>query len=169
MSLVKGPFKFRWGDNALNNVSEISVDYTVDTSDTTTLDGNSHTVQTGMSASVTFTLLENDIPALAVVLPQYFVNTGGTLSTGETVTSEDGAIDIVAASCSSTEIHNPLDVYACGPVSDTQVMRLVNAKTQIDSIDFGDGLRTVAIQFIGEPQNGQAVAQFLNSSETFVS
>ncbi len=169
MSLVKGPFKFKWGANTLNNVSEISVDYTVDTSDTTTLDGNKFTVQTGMSATVTFTLLENDIASLATVLPQYHVANGQTLSTGETVTNAAGAIDVVAASCSSTEIYNPLDIYACGPAGDSQVLRLVNARTQIDSIDVADGLRTVAIMFVGEPQGGDAVVQFLNSSETFVS
>ena len=76
---IQGPFKFKWGANTLNNVSEISVDYTVDTSDTTTLDGNKFTVQTGMSATVTFTLLENDIASLATVLPQYHVANGKTL------------------------------------------------------------------------------------------
>ena len=169
MSLVKGPFKFKWGANTLSNVSEISVDYTVDSSDTTTLDGNKYTVQTGMSATVTFTLLDNDIASLATVLPQYYVAVGETLSTGETVSKAGGAIDVVAASCSSTDIYHPLDIYACGPDQDTQVLRLVNARTQIDSIDVADGLRTVAIQFIGEPQGGDGVVQFLNSGESFVS
>lgn len=77
MALVKGPFNFKWGANTLNNVSEISVDYTVDSSDTTTLDGNRYTVQTGTSASITLTLLENDIASLATLLPQFYVPMGG--------------------------------------------------------------------------------------------
>lgn len=167
MALVKGPFNFKWGANTLSNVSEISVDYTVDTSDTTTLDGNKYTTQTGMSATVTLTLLDNDIASLATVLPQFYVPMGGTLSTGETVTQSQGAIDITAASCTTSDVYNQLDIYACG--TNAQVMRLVRARTQIDSIDIGDGLRTVAVLFIGEPNSGDAVVQFLQDDETFVS
>lgn len=167
MSLVKGPFNFKWGDNSLNNVSEISVDYAVETSDTTTLDGNKYTTQTGMSATVTLTLLDNDIASLATVLPQFYVPMGGTLSTGETVTQAQGAIDITAASCTTSDVYNQLDIYSCG--TNAQVMRLVRARTQIDSIDVSDGLRTVAVLFIGEPQAGDAVVQFVQDNETFVS
>jgi hypothetical protein len=92
---------------------------------------------------------------------------GGTLSTGETVTQTQGAIDITAASCTTSDVYNQLDIYACG--TNAQVMRLVNARTQVDSIDIGDGLRTVAVLFIGEPQSGDAVVQFLQDDETFVS
>lgn len=167
MSLVKGPFNFKWGANTLRNVSEISVDYSVDSSDTTTLDGNKYTTQTGMSATVTLTLLDNDIASLATVLPQFYVPAGGVLSTGETVTQPQGAIDITAASCTTSSVYNQLDIYACG--TNAQVMRLVRARTQIDSIDISDGLRTVAVQFVGEPLSGSAVVQFLQDNETFVS
>jgi len=167
MSLVKGPFTFKWGVNTLNNISEISFDYSVDTNDTTTLDGSKFTVQTGMSATATLTLLYNDIASLAVVLPQYYVAKGETLSTGETVAQDQGAIDVTAASCTTSDVYNQLDIYACG--TNAQVLRLVNCRTQIDSIDISDGLRTVAVQFIGEPTSGQAVVQFLQDNETFVS
>lgn len=167
MSLVKGPFNFKWGANQLNNVSEISVDYATETSDTTTLDGNKYMIETGHSATVTLTLLDNDIASLATVLPQFYVPMGGTLSTGETVTQSQGAIDITAASCTTSSVYNQLDIYACG--TNAQVMRLVRARTQIDSIDVSDGLRTVAVMFISEPQAGDAVVQFLQDNETFVS
>lgn len=167
MSLVKGPFNFKWGANNINNVTDISVDYSVDTSDTSTLDGNKYTVQTGMSASVTLTLADNDIASLAMLLPQFYVPMGEQLSTGQTVTNPDGAIDITAASCTTSDVYNPLDIYACG--SGAQVMRLVNARTQVDSVDIADGLRTVAVMFIGEPDAGDARVQFLSSDETFVS
>lgn len=167
MSLVKGPFNFKWGANTLKNVSDISVDYSVDTSDTSTLDGNKYTVQTGMSATVTLTLLDNDIASLATVLPQFYVPMGGTLSTGETVSNSAGAIDIKAASCTTSDVYNQLDIYACG--TNAQVLRLVRCRTQVDSIDIGDGLRTIAVQFVGEPINGAAVVQLLQDDETFVS
>lgn len=163
MSIVKGPFNFKWGANQLHNVSDISVDYSVETSDTTTLDGNNWSVQTGMSATVTLTLMENDVASLAMVLPQYYVAQGGTLSTGETVVNPEGAVDIVAASCAAEETHNHLDIFACG--SGAQVLRLVNARTQVDSVDIGDGLRTVAVMFVGEPESGQGVIQFGNTQD----
>ncbi len=167
MSLVKGPFNFKWGANSLYNISDISVDYSVDSNDTTTLDGNKYTTQTGMSASVTLTLLDNDIASLATVLPQYYVPMGGVLSTGETVTQAQGAIDIAAASCTTSTVYNQLDIYACG--TNAQVMRIPRSRTQVDSVDVADGLRTVAVQFIGEPLSGKGVIQFLQDNETFVS
>lgn len=167
MSLVKGPFNFKWGSNSLNNISEISFDYEVESSDTSTLDGRKYSVETGMSAMVTLTLLYNDVASLAVVLPQYYVANGETLSTGETVTDAAGAIDIKAASCETSDVFNQLDIYACG--TNKQVLRLVRARTEVESIDIGDGLRTVAIKFIGEPQAGEGVVQFLHDDETFVS
>lgn len=167
MSLVKGPFRFKWGANEVNNVSDISVDYSVDSSDTSTLDGNKYTVETGMSATVTLTLLDNDIASLAMLLPQFYVPTGQTLSTGQTVTSTTGAIDVTAASCTTSTVYNQLDIYACG--TNAQVLRLVNCRTQVDSVDISDGLRTVAVKFIGEPASGDGVIQFLTDNETFVS
>ena len=167
MALVKGPFNFKWGANSLYNVSDISVDYSVDTNDTTTLDGNKYTVQTGMSATITLTLLDNDIASLATILPQFYVPMGGTLSTGETVSQAQGAIDVTAASCTTSDVYNQLDIYACG--SNAQVLRIPRCRTQIDSVDVSDGLRTVAVQFIGEPLSGKARLQFLQDNETFVS
>lgn len=167
MSLVKGPFNFKWGNNSINNVSDISVDYAVDTSDTSTLDGNKYTVQTGMSTTVTLTLLDNDIASLAMLLPQFYKAQGEVLSTGETVANPAGAIDVTAASCTTSDVYNQLDIYACG--SNAQVLRLVHARTQIDSVDIADGLRTVAVMFIGEPVGNDASIQFLADNETFVS
>jgi hypothetical protein len=167
MSLVKGPFNFKYGANTISNVSDISVDFSVDTSDTTTLDGNKYTVETGMSATVTMTLLDNDIASLAMVLPQFYVAKNGVLSTGETVTQNQGAIDVKAASCTTSTVYAQLDIYACG--TNAQVLRLVRARTQVDSVDIGDGLRTVAVKFIGEPVAGTGVIQFLQDNETFVS
>jgi hypothetical protein len=169
MALVRGPFKFKWGTNVLSNISEMDFSYDVEESDTSTLDGNKYTIQTGLSASATLTLLDNDVASLATILPQYYVAKGAKLSTGETVGADKGAVDIAAASCSSSVTYNNLDIWACGANDNTEVMRLVNARTQVDSIDLGDGLRTVQIKFIGEPKPGHGAVQFLNSKESFVS
>lgn len=162
MAVVKGPFNVKWGANELTDVSELSLDYEQSTNDYTTIDGRTIIIDGGINASMSLTLLSTDIPALAVVLPQYFVANGGTLSTGETVSDPDGAIDVKAASCDSEPVYDDLDIEACG--SPSQVFRLKNAKSRIESIDFADNvLRTITVQFVGEPVQGEANIQFFKS------
>jgi hypothetical protein len=162
MALVKGPFDLTWGNNTLRDVSEISNDYSQDSNDYSTVDNRRYTVDGAIAASVTLTLLVSDVPALSAVLPQYHVPNGGTLSSGETVTSEDGAIDLVAASCDTDPVYNDLDIASCG--ANAQVFRLKNARTKIDSIDFADNaIRTVSVQFIGEPEQGVGAIQFFKA------
>lgn len=167
MALVRGPFNFKWGANSLFNVSEVAFDYTVDTNDTTTLDGKTYSIQTGTSAIATLTLLDNDIASLATILPQYYVPAGGTLSTGQTVGDPSGSIDVAAAACNTNPIFNQLDIYACG--TNAEVLRIPRARTQIDAVDIADGLRTVSVSFVGEPTGNGAAVQFLRDNESYVS
>ena len=104
MATVKGPFIVKWGNNTLSNVQDYSFDYSVDSSDYTTLDGKKVTFDGAVSASASIQLLRSDVAALATVLPQYFVPQGGTMSTGEVVANSGGAIDIGAASCNATPV-----------------------------------------------------------------
>lgn len=159
MALVKGPFDLRWGNNTLTDVSEISLDYEQESNDYSTVDNRRYTVDGAISASVSLTFLASDVAALAVVLPQYHVPNGGTLSTGESVIDADGAIDIVAASCETEPTYDNLEVIACG--TNGQVFRLVNARTKVESMEFADNaVRTVTVQFVGEPEAGDASIQF---------
>lgn len=165
MALVRGPFDLKWGTNTLVDVSEISLDYSQDSNDYTTVDNRKYTIEGGITASVTLTFLGSDVAALAAVLPQYHVANGGHLSSGETVTGSEGAIDIVAAvGCTFDPVYNDLDVIACG--TNSQVFRLKNARTKIDSMDFTDNsVRTVVVQFIGEPDAGVGVIQFFREND----
>lgn len=163
MALVRGPFDLRWGSNTLQDVSEISLDYEQETNDYTTVDNRRYTIDGAITASVTVTFLGSDVAALAAVLPQFHVANGGTLSTGETVTDADGAIDVVAASCESDPVYNNLDIVSCG--TNGQVFRLNNARTRIDSMEFADNaVRTVSIAFVGEPAAGEANIQFFKEN-----
>lgn len=165
MALVRGPFDLKWGVNTLVDVSEISLDYAQDSNDYTTVDNRKYSIEGGITASVTLTFLGSDVAALAAVLPQYHVANGGNLSSGETVTGTAGAIDIVAAvGCTFDPVYNDLDVIACG--TNSQVFRLKNARTKIDSMDFADNsVRTVSVQFIGEPDAGVGVIQFFGEDD----
>lgn len=167
MALVKGPFDLKWGNNTLVDVSEISLDFEQETSDYSTVDNRKYVVDGAINASVSLTFLASDVPALAAVLPQYHVANGGTLSSGETVTSADGAIDVKAASCDANPVYNDLDVIACG--ANGQVFRLKNARTKIESMEFADNaIRTVTVQFIGEPAQGIANIQFFGENDIAV-
>lgn len=156
MSKVKGPFDLEWGNNTLADVGEIDVDWDQDTESFNTVQHNRFEVDGGLLVKVTITLLATDIAALAAVLPQFFVAQGGTMSTGDSVDSSVGAIDL-AANCDE-ETHNDLDITSCGDPG--QTMRIVNARTRVNSVDNTDKLRSVMVEFIGEPAGGQGAVQF---------
>lgn len=158
MALVRGPFDLKWGDNTLLNIEEISVDYEQDSEDYTTVQHQSIQLDGAIKASVTLTLLASDVAALSVVLPQYHVNNGGVMSTGETVNNAYGAIDVVALDCDQSPVYNDLDVISCA--NPGEVFRLVNARTKLDSIEFDDKVRKVMVQFVGEPAQGDGSVQF---------
>lgn len=158
-NLVKGNFEIKWGANELYDISEISLDYEQNSNDYETVQGGTYTVEGAIRASVTLTLLKSDVESLAVVLPQYYRANGSVMSSGETVTSEDGAIDVQAASCDTAPTYNDLDIVACGDPGD--VFRLKNARTVIDSMEFADNsVRTVTVRFVGEPGPGVGNIQF---------
>jgi hypothetical protein len=156
MALVKGPFELTWGANTLTDIEEIEVSYEPASEDYTTVQHSTYEVDGPVKAGVTLTLLGTDIASLAAVLPQHFVAQGGTMSTGETVDSSVGAIDVVPT-CDDT-VNNDLEILSCGV--DGQVLRLVNARTRIESIENDATLRKVMVKFIGESAGGVAPVQF---------
>jgi hypothetical protein len=168
MATLKGPFIVKWGNNTLQNVQDYSFDYSVDSSDYTTLDGKKTTFDGAVSASASIQLLRSDVPALATVLPQYYVPQGGTMSTGEIVANAGGAIDVGAASCNSTPVYNNLDIISCG--TNATVVRLVNCRTSIDSIDLQDStVLTFTIRFSSEPTGNSGSVQVFTSSTGSIS
>lgn len=158
MALRRGPWDIQWGGNAVTDIEEMDVSVDQDSTDFTTMDHRTYTLDGPISASVTLTLLRSDIPVLAALLPQYFVPNGGTLSTGEKVNHAQGAIDVSAAQCDTNPIYGNLDIISCG--NPGQVFRLVNARTKIDSLDFDTNIGKVLVQFIGEPAQGDGNIQF---------
>lgn len=158
MAFRKGPFEFQWGGNTLTDIEEAETNVEQDTEERTTLANTTYEFDGPIKASATIKLMRSDLPALAAVLPQYFVPNGGVLSTGETVNNAEGAIDVKSASCDSSSVYNDLDIISCG--SPGQVFRLVNARTKIDAVEFDQYLGTVSVRFIGEPAPGEANVQF---------
>lgn len=147
--LVKGPFLLKWGANPILSVSELGFNYDVASNDYETVQGQTFHVDGAINASIEVTLLESDVAALATIVPQYHVPKGGYLSTGEEVTADEGAIDIVAASCETITTKYPLDITSCNG----QVTRLVNATTSLSNVNLdNNSLRTVTVTFRGEPE-----------------
>ena len=148
------------GENPILDVSEIAFNYDVATNDYETVDGRTYTIDGAITASIEVTLLSSDVAALATILPQYYVPEGQKMSTGE-IAPEGGAIDIVAASCDTTNTNYDLDIISCTG----DVTRLVNARTSLSTVDIADNsLRTVTITFRGEPEQGAAVIQFFGGA-----
>lgn len=155
--LIKGPFNFKWGDNLLTDIEEVDISHEIASDDFETLQGKTYEVDGAFKVSATITLLASDIPSLAVILPQHFVENGGVMSTGETVNNADGAIDVKAASCDESTIYNNLDIISCA--NPANVLRIVNARTKIDGIELDSKLQKVMVKFVGESEAGEATIQ----------
>ena len=132
-------------------VGEFTLNYDQATNDYETLDGQTFTIEGAITVSADVQFLASDVAALRVFLPQYYVAPGEKLSTGETVSAEsgsEGAIDIVAAQCDTTDTTYPLIVTSCNG----EVLRIPNCKTSISSVDLDNNvLRTVTLTFRGVP------------------
>src|SRR5690606_12763833 len=111
--------------------------------------------------SAIITLIGTDIPALAAVLPQHFKAVGETLSTGEEVTDEDGAIDVVPSDWDESITYNDLDIVSCGDPSN--VLRIVNARTKIEGMEMDNMSRRIMVKFVGESASDQATVQFFRT------
>lgn len=164
--MFKGPFTVRFGATTITDVMDYSPTFDVTSNDYSTIDGRTSTITTGIRASVEVQLRGLTPAAVATVLPQYFKAMGEKLSTGQTVTNSDGAIDIVPAACSDEDIANDLDIVDC---TGALAVRINNAVASISSIDMQDGaLLTITVAFTGQPEQGQAVAQVLGGTDVEV-
>ena len=158
MSLIKGPFTLKWGDNTVTDVESIDVSHEIDSADYETLQGKNIELDGSYKVNATITLLASDIPALAALLPQFFVPNGGVLSTGETVNQADGAIDVSPSACDTDTVYNNLDVISCETLA--HVFRIVNARTKIEGIEFDNKVRKIMVKFVGEASSNEATVQF---------
>lgn len=160
--IVKGPFSCRWGNNPILDVSELAFNYDVATNDYETIQGDTYTIDGAITASVDLTLLASDVEALSTIFPQYYVAEGEAMSDG-TIAPEGGAIDIVAASCDTTDTTYPLDITSCNG----QTLRLRNARTSLSGIDIADSaVRTVTVTFRGEAQGAGIIQMFATATES---
>jgi len=158
MSLIKGPFTIKWGSNVIADVEEISIDHSISSDEFETIQGKTYEIDGAYKVSAIITLLASDIPALAAILPQHFVANGGVLSTGETVTSAAGAIDVVPGACDESVTYNDLDIMSCA--STANVARIVNARTKIEGIEVDGKIQKVMVKFVGESATDEASIQF---------
>lgn len=166
MPLIKGPFDLSWRGNTIADVEEIDVEVEQDEEDYSTVQHSTYTLDGPIKANITLTLLKSDVATLRLVFPQYHVANGGQLSTGETVNEQNGAIDWVALNCDDSTYYGNLDINACGTQS--QVLRLVNARTRIDGIDIDDKVLKVMVKFLGEPDQGEGAIQFFEENSISV-
>lgn len=144
---VKGPFDLKYGANTLAEIEKVDISYDVDSDDKKTVQGHNKTFYGAHKVAVKATFLENDVPSLGVVLPQYYVPHSGVLSTGETVTDVDGAIDVVPGGCNAGATTESLIISSCG--SDGQILRVLECATELTGISMDEKYRTVEVTFTG--------------------
>lgn len=156
MALIRAPFTLEYCGNELSCVEDISIDFEVDEEEFECVQGNTITEQFNTKVEVELTFLETDVASLAAVLPQFFVAAGDTLADGTTVTCADGAIDISAAGCASSD--NPCDLIIDGCTGDPCDRTIIHdVVTSISDIDFGDKIRKVTVKFSGRVPAGSSI------------
>lgn len=160
MSIIRGPFIIKWGDNEVRQVEEVDFEYEIDADEYVAGSGNTFEIERSNHVSATLTILSTDIDTLSLLLPQHFVLQGGILSTGETVENAPGAMDIIPINCDEDYIYDHLDIISCG--NPAQTVRIVNARTRLDGIEVDSKVRKFIIKFIGEPATDQASVQVFN-------
>ena len=101
-----------------------------------------------------------------MVLPQYLVENGGTLSSGEIVTDPDGAIDVVPGGCGAASLQEDLIIESCG--SNWQVLRVMECVTELTGVDMDEKYRTVEVTFTGQ-SDGATIQLFKKGAVANVS
>lgn len=155
--LIKGPNTIKWGDNEIDNIEEVSVEYESASEEYETIQGKTYEIDGPQKVSASLTLLASDIPTLAALLPQNFVPNGSDLSTGETVNHAQGAIDVNAKDCDEDIIYNNFDIISCNNPS--QVFRIVNARTRFDGYEVDNKIHKAMVKIIGEADSDEAAVQ----------
>lgn len=155
--LIRGPFDIKLGDNIVRDVEELNIEHEIDTEDFTTVQGQTYEVEGPYKATAELTLLSSDIASLSILLPQYHKANGEVMSTGETVSNADGAMEIVPQSCETSAVYNNLDIISCG--NPGQVLRLVNVRSLLGGVELDNKLQRVTVRFVGEPAGGEATMQ----------
>jgi hypothetical protein len=145
--IVKGPFDIAYGADELSEVEAVDVSYDVATDSFESLQGFTHEVAGAHKIQLGVTLLETDVPALAVLLPQYYKANGALLSTGEVVNNVDGAIDLVPGGCDVASSPTDLVITSCG--NPGHVTRIPDAVTEFDGFEIGK-IRKVKVKIKGE-------------------
>lgn len=150
--VITGPFKLEYAGLAINNVSEVSFDYSADSSQPTTIDGRTFDIPTTTSISVTATIIGADTEILGQIFPSKLKTAGQVVSTGETVTATDNhpdpkVIDLTSVTACDSQDKFDLTLTGC----DT-VYRVNDCTVKIDSLEIEDNvLVNVSLIFTGSP------------------
>lgn len=153
--IITGPFSLKYGSVAIDNVSEVSFEYSADSVQPTTIDGVTLDFPTTTSFSATVTILGADTKILAALFNEWGVMDGGTMSTQELYTEQTGdatipAVDIKALSaCGATTTKHDLELVGCG-----YTYRIVDATAKIDTFELADNIMVnVSIVFTSQPES----------------
>lgn len=165
--IIRGPFNLIYGGNTLAEISTLKFNYSVDTTDTATVQGHKKRTYGSHEVTITATFLESDVASLALALPQYFVPNGSTLSTGETVTDSTGAIDVVPGK-TATAVGADLIVEQSAGTSTSNVLRVLDAISEISGVNLDEKAQTVDVEFTGQSDIG-TIQMFLKDAITVVS
>ena len=155
-NIIKASHNFYWNNITLAEVTDFAMDFALNSEDNQSLQGRTVELQGARKIAVSLTFLRTDTETLRGVLPQYAIAPGQVMSTGEIAT--EGAIDLVPENCGE-RVYSDLEIESCD-AEGGETLRIVNAYTEMDTMDYDQYKRTVTVRFIGEAEPGSALVQF---------
>lgn len=153
------PYEVTYGANVVKNITELTLNQERERETVQYLDGGTGRYNGNWDISVDITVAKDDIDTLAVLVPQYHVADGETMSTGEVVDNEDGAIDVSTANCDTDEVTQHLEIKACNG----RVLRIVDASSDLNTSTFNQNYGTTTVTFYGRAEGGRAAVQYFKA------
>lgn len=153
------PYDVTYGANTVKNITELTVNMDRERETVPYLDGGMGRFNGNWDVSVDITVAKDDVDVLAALVPQYHVAENEKMSTGETVTSENGAIDVNTADCDTDEVVQHLEIKACNG----RVLRIVDASSDISTSTLNENYGTTTITFFGRAEGGRGAVQYFTA------
>lgn len=161
MSLVKGPFNLKWGEDTILDVESIDIEFDLEAETYTSNRGVTYELDRSVKVAVTLTLLATDIAALNIVLPQNHIPQGADLNPGESIADEEGAFQFLMPAFDDEIVYNNLEITPCS--DNPQVLRIRDARSRLDGIENDGKVQKVRVKFLGEAKADRAAVQMFRT------
>ena len=167
-AVTRGSWAVYWGANNIGTYApeEATIELNPEQEEYSAITGENIYGAKLYKPAVTLMMLKTDVASLKVMLPQYTVADNGTLSTGETVTGDNGAVDVVQGGCTTTVTPTDLVFISCGAPG--VEVRLPDMVPNLEEVTLDQNIMKVSIIFTAQHAATIAQLQFLDEGGTTI-